>query len=193
MDEVYQSLKKIWKLFGIHGHAFNYSSKPLWVIDGNDGVATAHILSPMTYSPPDVDIDGFKRVDGKPIEGHLSWWKIYDSSVEVFDKGSNLRISMVTRTAVTDKDFTKKQVKYDDSLKWAFPVQLVNNVERDKNKKIIAYNITNIGWLDPETVLELTCKGEIANARPVFPAHGQPYIRTRRDRDMFNNLETKGT
>jgi hypothetical protein len=193
MGEIYESLKKIWKLFGLHGHAVNFSSKPLWVIEGNNGVGVAHILSPMTYSPPAVDIDGFKRVDGKKIEGHSSWWKIYDSTVEIFDKGSDLRISKVIRTSAADIDFTNKPVNYDDSLKWALPVLLVNNVERDKHKKIIAYNVTNIGWLDPETVLELTCRGEIANARPVFPVHGLPYIRTRRDQDMFNNLEIKGT
>lgn len=38
----------------------------------------------------------------------------------------------------------------------------------------------------------MTCSGEIDNARAVFPANGNAYIRTRRDRELFNNLEVKG-
>ena len=111
----YQLLKKYWKKLGLKGRIFNYSSKPLWVVRGNDGDAIAYLLHPMTASPPQVDIDGFRRLDGNPIGGHDSWWKIYD--------GSSI---------------------------------------------------------------------EIANARPVFPSSGKPYIRTRRDRELFNNIEAKG-
>lgn len=147
----------------------------------------------MTKTPPNIDADGFRRVDGIAVEGHKSWWKIYGgSTMEIFDDGDRLKISVIRKVAVTDSEFTDKEVIYDKSEKWALPIKLIDDVRRNGEKKIIRYHVTGVGWLDPAKVLGMTCKGEIANARPVFPGSGKPYIRTRRDRELFNNLEKKG-
>ncbi len=84
---LYQELKKICKLLGLKGHVKNFSSKSIWVLETDSGSAIAHLLKPMFKSPPSVDADAYKREDGKPIEGHKSWWKIYDSNAEIFDQG----------------------------------------------------------------------------------------------------------
>lgn len=60
----------------------------------------------MTNSPNGVDVDAFRRFDGKPIRGHKSWWKFYDfSTVEIFDKGDDLRTSVVSQTPVSEVEF----------------------------------------------------------------------------------------
>lgn len=191
--DAYQTLKKLWKKLGIKGHIVNYSSKPLWIIEGEEGVATAYVLPPMTKSPNNVDVDGFRRMDGKPIDGHKSWWKISDgTTIEIYDDGDGIKTSKVTRSPVTDKAFTSKPVRYDKSETWAVPVKLIDDVQRNKKKRITKYHVTDIGWVRPDVALRMTCNGEIANARPVFPSTGKPYIRTRRDSEIFNNLEVKG-
>jgi hypothetical protein len=191
--DAYQTLKRLWKKLGIKGHIVNYFSKPLWVVEGNDGVVTAHILPPMTKSPQNIDVDGFRRVDGKPIDGHKNWWKIYDgSTMEIFDGGDGIKTSKSKRTPVTDSEFTREKIIYDKSEKWPVPVKLIDDVRRNKKKRITKYHVTEVGWIKPEQALSMTCNGEIDNARPVFPSTGKPYIRTRRDREIFNNLEVKG-
>ncbi len=189
----YESLKKIWKKLGIKAHVKNFSSQPLWVLENEDDRPVAHLLRPMTKSPIKIDTDAFRRRDGKPIEGHKSWWKIYDgSTAEVFDKGKDLSISVITKTAVEDKEFsTDAPITYEEKT-WGTPILLVTNVQRDKKKSIIAYLVTNVGWIEPEQMLTMTCHHEIDNARPVFPTSGTPFIRTRRDQKFFNNLSTKG-
>lgn len=188
----YQTLKTLWKKLGIKGHIINYSSKPLWVIEGEHGKATAYLLPPMTRSPQDIDIDGFRRIDDKPIGGHISWWKIYDSTIEIFDEGDGIKTSKTIRRSVTDKEFTSDKVIYKKSKEWAEPIKLIDDVQRNKKRRITKYHVTETGWIEPDIALRMTCSGEIANARPVFPASGKPYIRTRRDREIFNNLEVKG-
>jgi hypothetical protein len=59
--------------------------------------------------------------------------------------------------------------------------------------RIIAYNVSNVGWVAFEKALKMVCHHEIDNARPVFPVSGQPYIRTRRDNELSNNLSIKKT
>jgi hypothetical protein len=189
----YSDLKKIWKTLGIKAHIVNYSSVTFWVVEGNEGVATAYLLPPMTRSPEKADVDGFKRVDGKPVMRHKSWWKVYDGSFkQIFDKGGRLSFSENTMTRVTDSAFSQERIIYDKSNSWAIPIKLITDVERDKKKKIIQYFVSNVGWIDLETTLKMTCYGEISNARPVFPENGAPYLRTRRDKKYFNNLEAKG-
>jgi hypothetical protein len=64
----FEELKKIWKKLGITGHVKNFSSKPLWVLETESGRPVARVLSPSFKTPVDVDVDGFKRVDGGAIE-----------------------------------------------------------------------------------------------------------------------------
>ncbi|MEW6058365.1 MAG: hypothetical protein AB1540_17320 [Bdellovibrionota bacterium] len=147
----------------------------------------------MSKSPQNVDIDAFKRVDGKPVEGHSSWWKFYDySTLEVFDNGNDLKVSVVRKTPVNEDYFGQGRIIYDRSEQWAISTKLVTDVQRGKNRRITKYYVTDEGWLKPDDVLAMVCRGEIDNARPVFPSTGKPCIRTRRDRQIFNNLEIKG-
>lgn len=189
----YESLRKIWKKLGINGQVVNFSSKTLWVLETNTGSSIAHLLLPMTMSPISIDADAFRREDGKLIEGHNSWWKFYDfSTAEVYDNGRDLKLSLITKVKVSDEEFGGKSIIYDSSKGWGKPIKLVTNVRRNKNRKITDYLITGMGWVPSDEVLSLTCRREIANARPVFPANGAPYIRTRRDRELCNNLNIKG-
>ena len=65
-------------------------------------------------------------------------------------------------------------------------------VKRDKKGVICKYYISDRGWTDFEETLRLVCHHEIDNARPVFPKKGKPYIRTKRDKKILNNLSVKG-
>jgi len=188
---IYEELKKIWKMLGIKGHVKNYSSKPLWVLETESGHPIARVLSPGFKTPIDVDVDGFKRVDGGAIEGHKNWWKFYDfSTVEVFDRGSGLSVSVISKRAVPEKHFGDP-VLYKE-VKWGTPIQVISDIRRDKKKRIVSYFVSGKGWVEFEQALQLTCHHQIDNARPVFPIHGNPYIRTRRDPSIFNNLSNKG-
>ena|SRR3989344_748834 len=187
----YQKLKSIWKNLGIKGQVKNFSSKSFWILETDSGKAIAHQLFPMTKSPDNVDADAFRRTDDQPIEGHKSWWKIYDFSIaEIYDEKTGVTISAITKTKVNDKEFGK--VTYDETSNWGIPIKLITDVQRNKKKEITNYYLTGVGWITPRKALTLTCHGEIDNARPVFPQSGAPYIRTRRDLAIFNNIETKG-
>lgn len=189
---LYDSLKAVWKKLGINGQVKNFSSKKLWVIETDSGKPIARWLEPGFKTPNEIDVDGFKRVDKRAIEGHKNWWKIYDvSTAEIYDRGDALRISAITRTAVGEYHFGENLSYLSES--WGTPIRLVLDVKRDGKKKIVAYHVSNVGWVDFAMAFEMTCRHEIDNARPVFPASGQPYIRTRRDKELFNNLSTKGT
>lgn len=186
----YEKLKAIWKKLGINGQVKSFSSKELWTIENDTGKPIARKLVPGFKTPPMVDCDGFKRVDGKPIDGHASWWKIYDvSTAEVFDKGASLEVSAVTKTAVDENHFGTPEYRNES---WGFPIQLIIDVKRDRKKRITGFRVSNSGWLSPDEVLAMTCHHEIDNARPVFPKGGRPYVRTRRDADIINNISVKG-
>lgn len=188
--DVYQTLKAAWKKLGIDGEVKNYSSKILWALENDSGKPIVRWLRPGFKTPPSIDTDAFKRADGIEIEGHKGWWKIYDfSTAEVFDVGDSVRISAVTKIAVDEPHFGEPAYRQEN---WGMPIQVVVDVRRDKKKRIVAYCITNLGWIDAERAFEMTCNHEIDNARPVFPKSGRPYLRTRRDKELFNNLSTKG-
>jgi len=191
-----QELKSIWKKIGIKGQVKNFSSKPLWVLETDKGKPIAHILLPMTKSPIETDIDAFKRKDGKAIENHTSWWKFYDFSIaEIIDSGEGLKISIISKTAVSDKEFSPDNpngITYDETLIWGVPIQLITDIKRDKNKNILSYFVTGAGWVEKVQVLEMTCYGKIDNARPVFPKSGEPYVRTGRDQELLNNISILG-
>lgn len=109
---LYSTLKKIWKKLGKNGQVVNYSSKELWVVETENG-PKAYILRPGYKTSPKIDIDGFKRVDGKAIEGHTNWWKFFDfSTVDIFDIGAKLKISVITKVAVSENHFNPPKYIY---------------------------------------------------------------------------------
>lgn len=186
----YGSLKKIWKKLGVNGQVKNFSSVDLWVIDNDADSAVAHRLKPGFKTPIEVDTDAFKRVDGIAIEGHKNWWKIYDVSIaEIREGKKSLVVSAITKIAVDENHFGKPVYKEGA---WGKPIRVVLDVKRSKKGRITQYLVSGIGWIKFEQALEMTRRHEIDNARPVFPETGKPYIRTRRDPDLFNNISMKG-
>lgn len=116
--------------------------------------------------------------------------KIYDgSTAEVYGGKKSLRVSVIAKTAVKELEFDKPLYRNET---WGSPIQVITDVKRDKKKRITAYFVTRIGWVDIKQALNLTCHHKIDNARPVFPKQGDPYIRTRRDPELFNNISVKG-
>lgn len=65
-------------------------------------------------------------------------------------------------------------------------------VKRNKKGVIYKYYISNVGWTGFEETLTMVCHHQIDNAKPVFPKNGRPYIRTKRDKKVLNNLSVKG-
>lgn len=186
---MYESLKKIWKRLGLKGQVKNFSSTTLWVLETGNGTI-ARKLYPGHKTLPGADIDAFKRIDGIAIDGHKNWWKIYDgSTAEIYSDRKNLKVSVITKTSVEEDHFGKPS--YQEEA-WGLPIQVITDVKRHKKKRITAYFVSRIGWVSFEEALELTCQHQIDNARPVFPESGSPYIRTRRDPELFNNISLKG-
>lgn len=190
---LYAELKQVWKKLGINGQVKNYSNIPLWVVetDSSDH-PVARILSPGFKTPSSIDIDGFKRVDGKKIQGHKNWWKFYDfSTVEVYTDGRGLRVSAISTTPVSEKHFGRKNVEYINAL-WEGPLTVIIDIKRNSNRRIVSYYVSGYGQLDFETTFKMTCYHEIDNARPVFPKNSEPYIRSKRDKQTLNNFSKKG-
>lgn len=189
--ELYQSLKSLWKKLGIKGSVKNYSNADLWVLETDTtGRPIARILSPGYKTPRGIDCDAFKRKDGKAIQGHKDCWKLYDFSIaEVFSDGKGLRVSVFSKTAVSEKHFGEV-VKYINE-KWGEPLTVILDTKRGRTHRIESYYVSGHGWLNFETTLLMTCRHEIDNAQPVFPRKGNPYIRSKRDKIVLNNFSKK--
>jgi hypothetical protein len=184
--------RRLIKKYKGNGKVRNYSTKDLWILetDTNDpkGPPIAHRLLPMQKSPIKFDIDGFRRVDNKPIDGHRFWWKIFGyTTADIFDKGEFLAIDVLMRIKVPEDEFGEKTV-YEDSGKWGDPIQRVTKVERSKSGTIIKYYGENQGWLTKHQALKLAAKGLIDNVAIVQPKSGKPYLRSLPDSNGENNL-----
>lgn len=141
----------------------------LWVVEADtNGDPIARILPSGFKTPRNIDVDGFKRVDGR-----------------------GLRISAVSKTAVSERHFGNKNVKYIQK-EWGEPLIVIFDVKKDNKNKIVSYRVSGHGWLDFDTAFKMTCHHEIDNARPVFPKNGRPYIRSKRDKSILNNFSKKG-
>lgn len=105
-----------------NGQVKNHSkSKSLWVVETNTGHAIAHKLAPQRKSPNSIDADGMKAVDGTPISGHRSWWKIVNfSTADVEDDGNALTAGCILCIRVEEKEFGN--ITYDESLRWGEPL-----------------------------------------------------------------------
>jgi len=103
------------------GSVKNHSSHTLWVIETDSGSAIAHQLESGKMSPPEVDADGFKAVDGTPIDGHSSWVKIIDwSTADVSDKGLELERGCYLCGDVGENEFGA--VTYDPNPGWGVSI-----------------------------------------------------------------------
>jgi hypothetical protein len=104
------------------GQVKNHSSKTLWVVENDSGPAVAHKLAPKKKSPSGTDADGFKAVDGTPVDGHRSWVKIIDlSTADVADKSDGT----LARGCYLCKDVQENEfgpVRYDSAEGWGEPL-----------------------------------------------------------------------
>lgn len=104
-----------------NGQVKNHSSKELWVVETDSGPAIAHKLLPGRQSPSRIDADGFRAVDGTPIDGHSTWVKIYDySTADVRDEDDELTRGCILCRNVGEDEFG--DVRFDDSPGWGEPV-----------------------------------------------------------------------
>ena len=186
--KMYDSLKAVWKKLGINGQVKNYSSYDLWVLENDTSDnQIARILPPGYKTPRNIDVDAFKIKDGPLLNKHNSWWKFYDfSTIDIYSNGNKISLSTNSVTAVGEKNFG--QVIYKNEI-WGERLKVVVSVR--KNKKEMEYYISDDGWKNFESTLEMVCLHQIDNARPVFPKNRRPYIRSKRDKQTLNNFSSK--
>jgi hypothetical protein len=103
------------------GQVKNHSSRTLWVVETDTGHAIAHKLTPGRQSPRSVDADGFRAVDGTPIDGHRSWVKLINfSTADVADKDGQLTRGCILCDSVADNQFG--DITYNDADGWGEPI-----------------------------------------------------------------------
>lgn len=173
----------------LKGHIYNYSSKTLWVVETDTGLAKAHKLAPNMKSPSSVDADGVKSADGTPINEHVAWWKVNDlANADIYDDKQNnqLIIKSSFKRKVEENEFG--QVEYIQNANWGEKINNVTSVRKNNKGTIAQYNINNgIGWVDKTMAVELTKKGQL-EAVLVSPRKTDPYIRSRPDNTKKNNF-----
>jgi hypothetical protein len=178
----------------LNGKIINRSSVELFVIETTTfkGVAgkppaLVHRLAPGMKSPKDIDADGFKRVDGKAIEGHLFWWKIRDFNIaEISGNGDGLTVSAIFRTAVKDDKFGTYET--DNSPNWGEPIRDVAMILKDKKRRTIGYLLENGTELEVREAVDLASQGELDNVTVMTARSGYRFLRSKPDSTTDNNL-----
>lgn len=185
------TIENLWQKFKGNGKVLNYSSTDIWVVETNTnhphGPAIAHKLKPRTKSPLEFDIDGFKRVDGKAIENHSAWWKIFGyTTARLRADAQNVSVDVPIKIKVPENQFGS--IDYDKSENWGVPIREVTKIEFDKQKKIKRYFVTELGWLTRDKAIKMTARGLLDNVVLVQPRRGSPYLRARPDSIISNNF-----
>lgn len=174
------------------GRVKNHSSKALWVVESDTnhphGPAIAHLLKPNHKSPLNIDADGFKRYDGKAINGHRFWWKIIGhTTADVYNSGNDLRIDIIYKKAVPDNEFGN--VKFDNSENWGSPIKKVVDAKLGEKRVIQKYLLNDNRWVSKEEAISLAENDIISNAVVVRPKNGNPFIRSKPDKIKTNNFK----
>ena len=103
-----------------NGRVRNHSSRPLWVVGNDRGRPVARRLEPGRETPDGLDADGFRAVDGTPIDGHDAWVKIIDlATADVRDDGAELKRGCFLCKSVGDREFRTGPVRRDGRLRAA--------------------------------------------------------------------------
>ena len=175
------------------GRVKNFSSVTLWVVENiSKSRPIAHQLGPNRKTPFGIDADGFKRVDGKPIDGHKFWWKIKSiSTAEIYDRNGSLEIDIIYRSPVPEIHFGE-DIEYSFEKNWGEPVSEIIDIKRDKKGNIVRYRVEHYGWVSKKKAISLAAKGKIDNAVVVQPRNGDPFLRSRPDSKSENNFSNMG-
>ena len=189
-------IDNLWQKFKGNGKVYNYTRKWIWVVEATTnhptGPAIAHKLAPRTKAPIKFDIDGFKRVDGKAIEGHSTWWKIWGHcTADLYDHGNGVRVDVVVKFKVSENKFGS--VVYDDATDWGDPIRHITRVEKGRNGRIARFFVDDYGWISRKRAIELVAKAKIDNAVLVQPKNGEPYLRALPDRETGDNFSSMVT
>ena len=103
------------------GQVVNYSSKGLWVLETDSGTPVAHRLAAHSRSPNTIDADAVRTIDGRPISGHASWWKIVDvARGDILDSTEGPIIRCWPRLKVEDDYFGPYQ--FNPAEGWGDPL-----------------------------------------------------------------------
>lgn len=174
----------------LKGSVVNHSNIDLLVIETTtnhpNGPAIAHRLSGRRKSPKNIDADGFKRLDGKPIDGHAEWWKILDfSTADIYQDGDKLKVSVAYKGKVPDQQF--KAYLIDKGEGWGDPLKIVTAIYKSKTRQIVGYEVEGVGRVDRQAAISLAERGDLDNVVLAQPA-GTKYLRTKPDQNQKNNL-----
>lgn len=126
-----------------YGSILNLSSKTLWVVETEAGLATAHLLEPNARSPRGIDADGVKAKDvGVTISNHDSWWKFRLIEVEVVDDGPNLAIRRCVYPACYDVGPGEfGDVTFNSESDWGQPILAGEREETGSSRHLDAVAI----------------------------------------------------
>lgn len=191
-------MKKIKKLLNkyLPARIWNYSSHVLWVVETTTKIkgytAVAHKLLPGRKSPKTIEVDGVRRWDGEPIEGHKAWWKLYNQSqVGAHDSGDGVILKIFGyRKKVSMTEFGEK-IFYDPSGDWGEKIVRISNVKRDKKGRIEFYWVEGSGWVQKGRAIQMASNGKIDRVIVVQGQHGA-YLRSRPDDKKENNISEMG-
>jgi hypothetical protein len=149
--------------------------------------ATVHTLGAGLKTPKNIDADGFKRADNKPINGHLDWWKIRSfSRADVYDDGSDLRVHVIWKKAVKDNEFGAYEL--DKSLNWGEPIKDVVSIIKNKLNQTTGYILNDGSTLSLTEAVGLAEGGDLDNVYVFKSKNGIKYLRTLPDSNPLNNL-----
>ena len=149
--------------------------------------AIAHKLGPKMKTPSNIDADGFKRIDGKAIEGHVDWWKIRSIfSAEIKDAGDDLEIKVILKSAVTDREFGKPY-EIDESIAWGEPIIDVTCIYKTKRGETTGYEVVGRGKVAKNEAVLMAKQGFLDNV-VVVQRGSNTFLRTKPDSDPLNNL-----
>lgn len=173
------------------GRVKNHSTKTLWVVESDTnhphGPAVAHLLKPNYKSLINIDADGFKRYDGKTINGHKYWWKIVGrTTADIYDSNSDLKIDIIYKRAVPENEFG--EIQYDNSDNWGTPIIKIINAEFGKKRVIEKYLLDDDRWISKDKAISLVKNDLIDNAVVVEPKNSTAYIRSKPDKTKENNF-----
>ncbi len=180
-----------WPSF-LNGTVVNLSDIDILVIETttNHGKPTkppavVHLLKPGFRSPGEIDADGLKRADGKPIEDHPHWIKFSNPfTATVSGTSANLKVSVWTKQFVGDKRFGAYQM--DLTQPWGEKVQKVTHIIKE-HKITVGYILEGKIQVSKAVAFSLCRKGLLTNVILVRAKSGQ-YLRTLPDHETSNNL-----